>query len=418
MSNFYQEAILDAKAVRASALANAKATLIEEFEPQVSTLVSKQLAEKVEEELDETNMHSSEEEMEEGQLQQEETELDEASLDEILAELESLAGAKKDMTPSYEEEGMHETKDHEEIGGHKKSGLKTAEKETAYKIKAKDSIKEDAEEEMDEAKDHEEIAGHKGMKNKSDDDAYKMKAKNHIHEDGEEEGEEGGEGAEESGEATDDDTKVIDITLGDLKQVLQSVMAGQGTSDHTTGDDDTEIAGGEVSLDEILDELSQMEETKDNEPVAKGGVKGKKQFGVTYNKLSPKVGTGDYIEDLKEDEEEIEEAKKTIEELRSTLQEVNLLNAKLLYVNKLFRAGKLTETQKMNVVKNLDKAETAKEAEKIYSTLKESFSVKTRSTIKESMGFASQAAGIAPKTNIIEAEPYVTRWQTLAGIKK
>lgn len=417
MSNFYQEAILDAKAVRASALANAKATLIEEFEPQVSTLVSKQLAEKVEEELDETNMHSSEEEMEEGQLQQEETELDEASLDEILAELESLSGAKKDMNPSYEEEGMHETKDHEEIGGRKKSALKAAEKDTAYKIKAKDSIKEDAEEEMDEAKDHEEIGGHAGMKNKSHDDAYSKKAQDHIHEDGEEDGaEEAGEGEETP--ATDDDTKVIDITLGDLKQVLQSVMAGQGTSDHTAGDDDTEIAGGEVSLDEILDELSQMEETKDHEPVAKGGVKGKKQFGVTYTKLAPKVGTDDYIEDLKEDEEEIEEAKKTIEELRSTLQEVNLLNAKLLFMNKLFRAGKLTESQKMNVVKNLDKAETAKEAEKIYSTLKESFIVKTRSTIKESMGFASQAAGIAPKTNIIEAEPYVTRWQTLAGIKK
>jgi hypothetical protein len=412
MSNFYQEAILDAKAVRASALANAKATLIEEFEPQVSTLVSKQLAEKVEEELDETNMHSSEEEMEEGQLQQEENELDEASLDEILAELESLAGAKKDMNPSYEEEGMHETKDHEIIGGRKNSAVKAAEKDTAYKMKAKDSIKEDAEEEMDEAKDHEEIAGRKGMKNKSHDDAYKMKAKDHIHEDGEEEGE------EEGGEGADDDTKVIDITLGDLKQVLQSVMAGQHTDGETAGDDDTEIAGGEVSLDEILDELSQMEETKDNEPVAKGGFKGKKQFGVTYMKKAPKVGNGDYIEDLKEDEEEIEEANKTIEELRSTLQEVNLLNAKLLYMNKLFRAGKLTETQKMNVVKNLDKAETAKEAEKIYSTLKESFSVKTRSTIKESMGFASQAAGIAPKTNIIEAEPYVTRWQTLAGIKK
>ncbi len=51
MSNLYQDAILDAKALRASAMANAKAALEEAFEPKIQEMLRLKLSE----ELDEVN---------------------------------------------------------------------------------------------------------------------------------------------------------------------------------------------------------------------------------------------------------------------------------------------------------------------------------------------------------------------------
>jgi hypothetical protein len=113
---------------------------------------------------------------------------------------------------------------------------------------------------------------------------------------------------------------------------------------------------------------------------------------------------------------ELEEAKATIETLRKDLQEVNLLNAKYLYMNKLFKSKSLTEAQKVKVINALDRATNVTEVKLTYETLKESFE-KKKETIKESIGFASKPAGVAPKANIMEADTFINRWQKLAGIK-
>jgi hypothetical protein len=118
------------------------------------------------------------------------------------------------------------------------------------------------------------------------------------------------------------------------------------------------------------------------------------------------------------EETELEEAKATIETLRQNLQEVNLLNAKYLYMNKLFKSKSLTESQKVKVINALDRASNVAEVKNTYETLKESFSETKKTQLKESIGFASQAAGMAPKGNIVDADPFINRWQTLAGISK
>jgi hypothetical protein len=41
-----------------------------------------------------------------------------------------------------------------------------------------------------------------------------------------------------------------------------------------------------------------------------------------------------------------------------------------------------------------------------------------KSSLKESIGFASKAAGVAPKKNIVEVDETMNRWQMLAGIRK
>jgi hypothetical protein len=99
---------------------------------------------------------------------------------------------------------------------------------------------------------------------------------------------------------------------------------------------------------------------------------------------------------------------------------MNLLNSKLLYCNKLFRANALTEAQKVKVVDALDKAATTGEAKLVFETLQESFAFTgvEKRAIKEGLGRASKAAGVAPKNVITESvDETVSRFQKLANIK-
>jgi len=102
--------------------------------------------------------------------------------------------------------------------------------------------------------------------------------------------------------------------------------------------------------------------------------------------------------------------------LKSELNEVNLLNAKLLYVNKLFRSKTLTESQKVKVINAFDRAESVKEVKNIFETIKDAVTSETKKPVNESRSFASKAAGVAPQKPIVENNDFVARMQKLAGI--
>ena len=129
------------------------------------------------------------------------------------------------------------------------------------------------------------------------------------------------------------------------------------------------------------------------------------------------AGSGTQEESLKK---ELDEAYTAIEILKSELHEINLLNAKLLYTNKIFRNKSLTESQKIKVLTAFDKATSKKEVELVYETLQESLKVSTtKAPIKESLGSASKTVlGGTPVKPIIEVDNQFARWQQLAGIKK
>ena len=117
---------------------------------------------------------------------------------------------------------------------------------------------------------------------------------------------------------------------------------------------------------------------------------------------------------------ELSEALSIIETLRNDLNETNLLNAKLLYVNKVFKASNLSESQKASVIAAFDKAETVKEVKLVYETVSENVSsVGKKEVVREAKGFASAAAGISTKPGVItETNQAVLRMQKLAGIIK
>ena len=116
---------------------------------------------------------------------------------------------------------------------------------------------------------------------------------------------------------------------------------------------------------------------------------------------------------------ELEEAYNTVKQLKSVLTEVNLLNAKLLYTNKLFRNFELSESQKMKVIENFDRAGNTREVKLVFSTLSESFtkpSTRTKKVVKES--YASKpVATTKPKTTVLnEGFEMADRWKKLAGL--
>jgi hypothetical protein len=158
-------------------------------------------------------------------------------------------------------------------------------------------------------------------------------------------------------------------------------------------------------------------------------------FQAKYPKVARALktlqGMGKAAADTKRNEEvardeELSETRAALETVTTELNEVNLLNSKLLYVNRIFKANTLNEAQKLRVVETLDNASNVKEAKLIYETIKDTFTiskgkkVNSQRSIKEGLGMASKAAGMstAPKKAILnESNDMVARMQKLANIK-
>ena len=129
-------------------------------------------------------------------------------------------------------------------------------------------------------------------------------------------------------------------------------------------------------------------------------------------------GKGKVHESVEAIQSELNEYKEAVVFLKDKLHEVNILNAKLLYTNKLFKEYALSNDQKLKIVETFDRAQTTREIKLVYSTLAESFT--GEKTVKKDVvkEFASKkSGGTAPKTKIISEENQVAdRFRKLAGI--
>jgi hypothetical protein len=206
---------------------------------------------------------------------------------------------------------------------------------------------------------------------------------------------------------------------------------------------EAEMDGGdeEIDLDELIKELETVSEEEVNEAPKEDEVDeamhgDKKKDEAMHGKKKDEGKKEDMDEEVKEEVEEevvneeveskeekseLDQALETIGTLQKELNEVNLLNAKLLYVNKIFKSNDLNESQKVNIIAAFDKAETVKEVKLVYETVSENVVVKAKkeTTIKESkLGMASKATGTtASKPEVInEVSDTVRRMQKLAGI--
>jgi hypothetical protein len=370
MSKLLKEAIADAKAVKETALANAAIALQEAFTPRVKSI----FAHKIREEADELGT-GYEEVGEEDYPHQS---------DEFGDEFSELS----------EEETQPEDLDSSEIGNGdnaKPSDHASDTTDTDGDIKAESRRRrfeaEDSEEADDDEVDDED--------EEEDDDDEDLDLESII--------------AELEAELDSDDDEDEDE---DDKEDLDEVESDEEESkeDDEEEDDDDE----ELDLDEILKALREMDGDDDDDDE-------------------------DEEEDKEDDKEEVDELRKEIASLRNDLtehrdvilfmkdklQEVNLLNAKLLYANKLFRSYSLTNEQKVRVIETLDRTATSREVKLVYATLAESlrFSKDTNSrkgNITE--GLASKSVKSTKSTSSVEREVILeearaARFKQLANIR-
>jgi len=205
--------------------------------------------------------------------------------------------------------------------------------------------------------------------------------------------------------------------IAKLKAFIKGLPAGAGAAMRSEGADEVEEGLG----DAIKGAAGKVGAAVKG-AVGTGG-KFDQWIDRSKSKIDKVVPPHPYVKQQAMNKESVElnEALKAVKILRNQLQEVNLLNAKLLYVNKVFKSNNLSEGQKVNVIAAFDKAETVKEVKLVFETVSKNVVTKP-AAIKEHRSFASKATGTAtttaPKEILSEVSEQVQRWQKLAGIIK
>ena len=363
-----KEAIAEAKTIRETAIESAKIALEEAFTPQLTAMFAEKLNElelEEKEEKDETNeMYGMEEEGLEENF----------NLEELLAELEEaeLQAEAEDMkTENLDEDLMLEEMSDEEIEELVKSVIDDM--IASGKLMAGEEA-EDEDMDMDDM----------------DMDDMDMGDEEEIEDEEEEEIDEDINLEELLAEIDSEKKEVVNEEFFDPETLKLVAQAAEFLN---------------VSKDAIMGMIAGLPGAAVAAAFLRATMKAKKEA---------KSGKVDETTDTTEMEE-------TINELRNELNEVNLLNAKLLYTNKIFKAKNLTESEKIKVLNTFDKAETVKEVKLVFETLTESFKTTTvkKNPIKESLGSASRTiAPATPKQPIIEVNSAFARMQQLAGLKK
>jgi len=385
---FLKEAIADAKAVKESAIANAKVALEEAFTPQIQSMFASKI-----EEMEKDEMEEGYDEMDEAK--------DAEKMDEEMSNPVMRKGDRGDNRAETETERMREEEDMDldEI-------LAELEKDDMDEEMRKDGMdeemKDEKSKELNEAEDAEEEGYEDGMEDEKDDM----------------EGED------------DEDVDLEDMSEDDLKSFIEDVIedmvsAGELEPGESFEDDgDVEV---EDDVDVEFDDDIEIEEAKkqgydDRLDDAEGSKHGKKKQDMKQRRadsenMEKADGKRKFAGDSRM-KEELNEAYATVKTLRTELNEINLLNAKLLYTNKVFRGANLSEQQKVKVLGAFDKAETVREAKLVFETINNSFKEK-KNPISESFKGSASAATSPKRTTIrpiVETDEMVLRFKKLAGI--
>ena len=346
MSDLLKEAIADAKAVRETALQNAKMALEEAFTPHLKSMLSAKLAEDDMEDEDEDAV----------------VDIDIDADDE--EEVEAEEGAEHYREEDDEEMDMGDEEEVDESEIIEIDGVKYA------PIVSEEDEMEDEDEEVEESEELDLEAVIKELE----------------------------EELEEAGDPGDEEESVNEVDEDDSETVEEEVVTEEETTEEETVDE------------EVVNEEEDSEELD--------------EYSGTVAQKRKKSGNAPRINNENEEvdalQSELKEYKEAVTFLRDKLHEVNILNAKLLYTNKLFKEYVLSNDQKLKIVETFDRAQTTREIKLVYSTLAESYKDnggEKKEVVKE---FASKkSGGTAPKTKIITEESQVAnRFQKLAGIMK
>lgn len=363
-SKLLKEAIADAKAVRETAIANAKIALEEAFTPRLQSMLTKKIQSEMEgEDMDDliddndmTEFNDMDDDSEFG------TTL-ESDEDEFDMDMEEDFDMDLDMDEEFDMD--YDIEENDDLGYNDPTNADDA------------SISEEYD---DDDLDLESIIRELEMDADSDDDI-------------------------QFNEEFDDEEEL------DLDEVLREM---DYEDDIDTFDEDMDFDDDVESFEEDMD----MDDEIDLDEVLREMGYGDDDEGVYEMEDFDAGNSWDSEKEL-----ELESAYSTIKKLKRTINEVNLLNAKLLYANRLFRSYNLNNEQKAKVVENLDRTTSVREVKLVYATLAESMNFtgterKLKRAITESIS-SKALASTAPRREILsESNELANRFKQLAGIVK
>jgi len=462
MDDLLKDAIADAKAVRETALANAKIALEEAFTPRIQSMLSQKIQSETEgeeeipaeEQVDEPETPGIPEQ--EGEEEEEpeiaaEPEVGEVepivAQDEVPGDEEEFLAAQDEVpgeeVPVAEPEDVLAAQD--EVPGDEWSEEEPVEEPiegvieingVKYAPVVSEEDEEEAEVEVEPSTDELDL---EAILRELEDEADEAEVDENY-----EEGEVGdGLSSDEAKPADEADLAENDVSsdIGDADNKVADDAAdssdiGQGSEEPAAAD--APAAGHENSEDEEVDDLVEVNgvqyakvKEQDDFEARNGDLEVNEEDDIDLEEILKALSEGDDEDGEKAEEQvskltsELDEHRKVVKYLRSKLNEVNLLNAKLLFTNKLFRAHGLTNEQKLKVVETFDRAANLREVKLVFATLAESFGSKTANAstpkpIKESKGTASKAtASTKPKSTpkvIEEGFDMKNRFQKLANI--
>jgi len=390
MDDLLKDAIADAKAVRETALANAKIALEEAFTPRLKSMLSR----KIESEMDAEEMEDKEEVEDEDEMREEEDAEERMDADEMEMDADEMRMDADEMEMDAEE---MEDKEESEMDA-EEMAMDKEESEDAEESEDEMSEQEDAEEEeeMDEAEDAEE-------EDELDLESVLAELEADLNKDEEDELDESEDKEEE--EKVDENDVSSEIGKADNKvadAANDSSKVGQGPE--SEGSD--KAAGAELGDHKVVKEV----EDKDEEDL---------DLDEVLKALTEEEDAEEEADKVDELKKEIKETRSVVKFMRAKLNEVNLLNAKLLFSNKLFRAFGLNNNQKLKVVENFDRTKSLREVKLVYATLAESF--KRPSKLSESVvkGSSSKPVASTKTANaevLSEGQELKARFKKLANI--
>ena len=364
MDDLLKEAIADAKAVRETALENAKMALEEAFTPRLQNMLSQKIQNEIEDEDDDKK--------------EEDVDLEERDDDDDMEERSMMKAADEDPSDDHSDDDMDESNIIEIDGVKYAPVVEKEDEEDEDKMEGhnghddEDLEEREADDDMDEDLDLEsvikELESELDEVEKDDDDEKNEEI--------------------EEGEEIEENDVSSDIGKGDNKVNKKANSSSGSGSEGKAKLKEGEEVDEDIDLDEVLAALSEEEDEDEKK---------------------------DEVAELKSD---LEEHRSVIETLRGKLNEVNLLNAKLLFTNKLFRKYGLNNEQKMKVVEQFDRASNLREVKLVYSTLGESFNGARKNEINESKGAASKpvASTKSEKEVITESNDLRDRFKKLANL--
>jgi hypothetical protein len=411
MSDLLKQAIADAKAVRATALSNAKAALEEHFAPKLQSMLSEKLRAEMEGEEEVAPAPVPEAPAPESELPMDDMGGEEVHVDAAQDTAMAAGGAPEGHADAAQDAAMAaggapegHTDAAQDMGSEDELSELNIEDDTGYmtegekasgdyKKTTKGHNTEDPGKKMVKSVGAA-IGGTKGSlpaakKHAKASSDYTKTTTGHKTDDPQ------GQGNEVSKGGYDNDTTALkeneEVDEASLDEILKELEDGLndvgGMEDMAAEEAPVSEASDEASDDQLVDLDELLSETDDKDADDEEIEEGKLPKGLAdyqAKKAGKSKDDDEEKETVKENislKKELAEYRSAVVYLRDRINEVNLLNAKLLYTNKLFKQASLNNEQKLKVIESFDLTKSVREAKLVYATLAESFNFGGKKTV-------------------------------------